>query len=51
LLSGTLDSINARLGVSSIFYAAEGTSKPWAMARKRRSPHYTTRWSELLEVG
>jgi DNA polymerase V len=51
LLSGALDSINSRFGGGSVFYAAEGTAKPWAMARGRCSPHYTTRWDELLKVG
>ena len=49
--SRTLDSINGKFGDGSIFYAAEGIAKPWAMARQRCSPHYTTKWSDLLRVS
>lgn len=50
LLSETVDSINGRLGDGSIFYAAEGVGKSWAMAREKCSPHYTTKWNDLLKV-
>ncbi len=51
VLTGTLDSINGRFGGGTMFYAAEGAAKPWAMARGRCSPHYTTKWSDLLKVS
>lgn len=51
LLSETVDSINGRLGDGSIFYAAEGVGKSWAMAREKCSPHYTTKWNDLLKVS
>jgi len=51
MLSETIDSINRRFGDGSVFYASEGVSKSWAMARERCSPHYTTRWAELPEAG
>ena len=45
-----MDSINARFGEDSVFYAAEGVSKPWAMSRRKCSPRYTTRWEDLPRV-
>jgi DNA polymerase V len=50
-ISEVIDSINGRLGDGSIFYGAEGVGKSWAMARGKCSPHYTTRWGELLKVS
>lgn len=49
-LMKTIDKINMEYGSESIFYAAAGTKKTWKMKREIKSPHYTTKWSELLEV-
>ena len=46
-----MDSINRKLGGGSVFYAAEGVAKPWAMSRRKCSPHYTTRWENLPRAG
>lgn len=50
-LMSVVDKINHRYGSQSIKLAAEGYSKPWAMRQERRSPCYTTRWSDLPLVG
>ncbi len=47
----TLDRVNREFGRSTLRLAAEGVSQPWQMRRSRRSPRYTTRWSELVEAG
>lgn len=51
VLSEVIDSINGRLGDGSVFYAAEGVGKSWAMVREKCYPHYTTKWSDLLKVS
>ena len=43
-LNHALDSINSRMG------AATGTRERWKMKSNRRSPRYTTCWSEIPEV-
>jgi DNA polymerase V len=47
-LMATIDSINHRMGRNSVFYAASGIHRPWAMSAKMRSPHFTTDWEQLL---
>lgn len=42
-----MDSINRRMGKGSLTIAASGTRQRWAMRRDRKSPNYTTEWSEL----
>jgi DNA polymerase V len=46
-LMTVFDTINRRYGSHTVKLAAEGFSKPWAMRSEKRSPCYTTRWSEL----
>lgn len=41
---------NLRYGRGTLRLAAEGYSKPWSMKSQRKSPCYTTRWSELPVV-
>lgn len=45
-----LDTINRRIGKNTVFYAGASINKIWSMNRKRVSPNYTTRWTELLVV-
>ncbi len=47
---GALDEINSRWGRSTLQYASSGIAKPWRMAQDRKSPAYTTSWSELPVV-
>ena len=46
----TLDAINKKMGKGSVTLAASGLKHRWAMRNERRSPNYTTDWSELLTV-
>lgn len=49
-LMTVMDQINKHHGKNSIYIAAEGVHKKWAMRQAYRSPAYTSRWSELPEV-
>ena len=49
-LMETVDTINRRLGRDSVFYAASGVKREWAMAATMKSQHFTTDWRELLRV-
>lgn len=49
-LMKTIDSINQKMGQDTIRFAPHGASQEWKMLCQMRSPAYTTRWSELLEV-
>jgi DNA polymerase V len=46
----TLDAINRRIGRGSVFYAAAGIKRDWAMAATMKSRHFTTDWQQLLRV-
>ncbi len=52
-LDSVIDQINQKLGKGSIKLAGGGFSKNsnWKMRREYLSKHYTTDWSELLEIG
>jgi DNA polymerase V len=45
-----LDAINRRMSRDTVFYAAAGIRRDWAMARNMKSQHFTTDWQELLQV-
>ena len=49
-LMKSLDEINYRYGSSTLKIAAEGIEKNWQMQRKKISPCYTTRFSDLMIV-
>ncbi|WED43532.1 Y-family DNA polymerase [Legionella cardiaca] len=42
-----IDEINRKYGPRTLWPAAEGFHKSWSMKRQLKSPHYTTRWSDL----
>lgn len=42
-----LDTINQKYGKSTIHLAAEGFKKEWIARSNKKSPNYTTQWSEL----
>ena len=46
-LMQVMDKINTTYGKNSIYIAAEGVHKKWAMRQAHRSPSYTSRWDEL----
>ncbi len=48
-----LDQLNARYGQDTVFLASAGLggrTRRWSMKQEHRTPRYTTRWEELLEV-
>jgi DNA polymerase V len=49
-INDAVDAINRQYGKGTLFYAAEGTKKPWQMKSEKRSQRYTTSWNELLKV-
>jgi DNA polymerase V len=49
-LMQTVDKINKLWGRGMIKSAAEGVKRPWKMKQLKKSPCYTTRWSELLRI-
>ncbi len=49
-LMQTLDQVNRKMGRESLKLASEGFTRPWKMKQGNKSPNYTTRWEEILEV-
>ncbi len=49
-LMGALDQVNDRWGKDVVRYASSGLSRSWCMKQARKSPAYTTNWSELPMV-
>ena len=49
-LMQTLDAVNTRMGRGTLRFGTEGFRQSWAMRQERRSPAYTTRWSEVPVV-
>jgi len=42
-----VDQINTRMGVGTLKFAALGLKQRWKLRAERRSPRFTTCWSEL----
>jgi len=49
-LLAVIDNINRNKGMNTLFYAAQGTKRPWQMRAKKRSKRHTTCWDELAIV-
>ena len=49
-LMQTLDAVNARMGRGTLRFGTEGFQRSWAMRQERRSPAYTTQWSDVPVV-
>jgi hypothetical protein len=45
-----MDEHNRTADSGQLFFAAEGSGKPWFMKQSHKSKRYTTRWDELLEI-
>ena len=45
-----LDEVNQHLGRTELRFASEGVTQKWKGQKSKSSAHYTTRWSQLLEV-
>ena len=49
-LMSALDGLNARYGKGTVHVASTGQTRAnqdWSMRQERRTPRYTTKWSEL----
>jgi DNA polymerase V len=51
VLNGVIDQINWKCGGDMVKYAVQGTGKSWKMKQHNLSPHYTTRWEDLLTIN
>ena len=52
-LMGALDSLNQRFGRGTVLMASAGLAgekRQWSMKQERRTPGYTTRWSDIPVV-
>ena len=49
-LMGSLDAINSKYGKDTIKFGSLGFDKRWAMRANARSPHYTSRWSDIIKL-
>lgn len=49
-LMTAIDAINRKMGKDSLKLASEGTRRPWRMKQDNKSPSYTTKWHETLEI-
>jgi DNA polymerase V len=45
-----IDKINEKAGADTLKFAIEGSEKTWRMRQENLSPHYTTRWKDILVV-
>ncbi len=50
-LMSVIDAINRKWGKDTIFFASQGIERVWKMRQARRSPRYTTHWTELLAIN
>ena len=48
-LSGAIDAINRTIGSGTVLFGVQGDGR-FHMAQEHKSPHYTTRWTELPRV-
>lgn len=49
-LMTVVDALNQQFGAGTIRCAAAGLQRSWQTRMQQRSPRYTTRWDELLQV-
>jgi len=49
-LMQALDRINADFGRGTLVYAGSGLARDWAAVANMESPHYTTKWREVLQI-
>ena len=50
-LMPAIDKVNHQFGNHTLFFAAEGVRKTWAMQRNRMTQAFTTKWSEIPLVS
>ncbi|HVB60470.1 MAG TPA: Y-family DNA polymerase [Ktedonobacteraceae bacterium] len=49
-LMALVDAINRVYGRDTLFLAVQGTTRVWAMQRRRLSQQFTSRWDEILTI-
>ena len=49
-LMRVVDELNRFWGPHTVYFGAIGLTRDWQMKQRHRSPHYTTRWSELMSI-
>lgn len=49
-LMEAVDGINSRFGRGTVSFAAAGFERPWWMRQAKKSPQFTTSWSDLPRV-
>ncbi|NVG33237.1 DUF4113 domain-containing protein, partial [Escherichia coli] len=49
-LMTVMDTLNAKEGRGTLYFAGQGIQQQWQMKRAMLSPRYTTRSSDLLRV-
>ncbi len=49
-LMASLDAMNQRMGPDAIRIATRGTGRKWRLRQEKRSPRFTTRWNEIMEI-
>jgi DNA polymerase V len=49
-LMAVVDTINAIYGRDSLFFAVQGSTRPWKMRQSQLSGRFTTQWSEILTI-
>lgn len=50
-LMRAIDEVNTRFGRDAVQFGVTEKEARWQMRTERRSPHYTSRWEELLTIG
>lgn len=46
----TVDEINRRKGKDTVRFASQGFNHAWKLRQEKRSPCYTTKWTDLLTI-
>jgi DNA polymerase V len=49
-LMAVVDAINAIYGRDSLYFAIQGSIRPWKMRQSKLSGRFTTEWSEILTI-
>lgn len=50
-LMEVMDKINRKAGADQVKFAVQGSEESWKMRQENLSPHYTTRWKDILVVN
>lgn len=50
-LMAVVDAINAIYGRDSLFFAVQGSTRPWKMRQSQLSGRFTTQWGEILTIS